>query len=134
YLRAHRKQCRSGGSVENAWNGGVRLAWERLGDPTGRPLLLIMGFAMQRQFWPDDLCAAFGAAGFDVVRFDNRDVGDSTHLDSEPAPSMAATLCVPRLVAPYRLSDMAADARAVIRAAGWSSAHVAGVSMGAMIA
>jgi hypothetical protein len=50
-----------------AANGPVELAWERLGPGTGEPLRLIMGSAVQRQFWPDELCAQLHDAGFDVV-------------------------------------------------------------------
>jgi pimeloyl-ACP methyl ester carboxylesterase len=117
-----------------ATNGRVRLAWERLGPGTGEPLLLVMGFAVHRQFWPDGLCARLVEAGFDVVRFDNRDAGESTHLFDERAPSWPAVMTVPKIVAAYRLEDMAADAVAVMRAVGWESAHVVGVSMGGMIA
>jgi pimeloyl-ACP methyl ester carboxylesterase len=117
-----------------AANGAVELAWERFGPGTGEPLLLIMGFAVHRQFWPDPFCEALVDAGFDVVRFDNRDAGESTHLSSERAPSWPTVMTVPKLVSAYRLEDMAGDAVAVMRAAGWRSAHVAGVSMGGMIA
>ena len=121
-------------ATARATNGRVELAWERLGPGTGEPLLLVMGFAVQRQFWPDGLCAQLLGAGFDVVRFDNRDAGESTHLTGARAPSWPAAMTVPKLVAPYRLADLAGDAVAVMRAAGWDSAHVVGVSMGGMIA
>ena len=121
-------------ATARATSGRVELAWERLGPGTGEPLLLVMGFAVQRQFWPDGLCAQLVEAGFDVVRFDNRDAGESTHLTGARTPSWPAAMTVPKLVAPYRLADMAADAVAVMRAAGWDSAHVVGVSMGGMIA
>jgi pimeloyl-ACP methyl ester carboxylesterase len=95
-------------------------------------LLLVMGLGMQMPFWPEDLCTAFAAAGFAVARFDNRDVGESTHLTG--SPSLPAVMAVPQAVARYRISDMAADAVAVLDALGWSSAHVLGTSMGGMIA
>ncbi len=117
-----------------AANGAVELAWERLGPGTGEPLLLVMGFAVQRQFWPDGLCAQLVEAGFDVVRFDNRDAGESSHLSHLRAPPWPAVMTVPKLVSVYRLEDMAADAAAVIEDAGWDSAHVVGVSMGGMVA
>jgi pimeloyl-ACP methyl ester carboxylesterase len=120
--------------MRSATNGAVQLVWERIGPGTGEPLLLIMGFAVQRQFWPDEFCADLVEAGFDVVRFDNRDAGESTHLVERHAPAWPAVMTVPKLVASYRLEDMASDAVAVMRAAGWESAHVVGVSMGGMIA
>ena len=120
--------------TSRAANGSVELAWERLGPGTGEPLLLVMGFAVQRQFWPDGLCAQLVGAGFDVVRFDNRDAGESTHLTELSAPRLPAVMTVPKLVSRYRLEDLAADTAAVITAAGWDSAHAVGVSMGGMIA
>jgi pimeloyl-ACP methyl ester carboxylesterase len=120
-------------TTDRAAHGAVELAWERLGPGTGEPLLLVMGFAVHRQFWPDGLCAQLVEAGFDVVRFDNRDAGESTHLSDLHAPPWPAVMTVPKLVSAYRLDDMAADCAAVIDAAGWESAHVVGVSMGGMI-
>jgi pimeloyl-ACP methyl ester carboxylesterase len=105
----------------------LEIAYERLGDPAGEPLLLIMGVGAQMVGWPDGFCAELGARGFSVVRFDNRDVGLSTHLPDQPRQRR-------RRPAPYSLSDMAADAVAVLDALGWSAAHVVGASMGGMIA
>jgi len=59
----------------------------------------------------------FCAQGFQVARFDNRDVGLSTKLDGID----------------YSLSDMADDAVAVLDAIGAERAHVLGCSMGGMI-
>ena len=117
-----------------ARNGDVELVYERVGPPDGEPLLLVMGLAMQMLFWHDDLCAEFARQGFSPVRFDNRDVGESTHLTGRGAPSLPAVLAAPRSVASYRVADMAADAVAVLDALGWESAHVVGTSMGGMIA
>jgi pimeloyl-ACP methyl ester carboxylesterase len=117
-----------------ARNGEVELAYEQVGAGTGEPLLLVMGLGMQMLFWHDDLCAQFARRGFSPARFDNRDVGCSTHLADRGAPSLGALLTRPHAVAPYRISDMAADAVAVLDALGWESAHVVGTSMGGMIA
>ena len=66
----------------------------------------------------------FVDAGFHVVRFDNRDVGLSTHFTDAPLDEQGAA---------YRLADMAADAIAVLDAIGVDRAHVMGLSMGGMI-
>lgn len=117
-----------------AHNGNVVLAYEQVGDDDGEPLLLIMGLGMQMIFWPDGLLTEFAAAGFAVARFDNRDAGASTHLTWLGTPAVPMMLATPRLAAQYRISDMAADAVAVLDALGWPSAHVLGVSMGGMVA
>ena len=117
-----------------AHNGNVTLAFEQVGDDGGEPLLLIMGLGMQMIYWPDGLLAEFAEAGFTVARFDNRDAGASTHLTWLGTPSLPTMLAAPRLVAPYRISDMAADTVAVLDALGWDRPHVLGTSLGGMIA
>jgi pimeloyl-ACP methyl ester carboxylesterase len=118
----------------SARNGSVSLAYEQVGDDGGEPLLLIMGLGMQMIYWPDGLLTEFAAAGFTTARFDNRDAGASTHLTWLGTPSVSAMLAAPRHAAPYRISDMAADAVAVLDGLGWASAHVLGTSLGGMIA
>ena len=73
--------------------GQVEIAYETFGDEGDRPLLLVMGLATQMLAWHEDLCRDLVARGFFVVRFDNRDVGLSTHLhDAPPADVMAALM------------------------------------------
>jgi pimeloyl-ACP methyl ester carboxylesterase len=116
-------------SVQTARSGGLDIAYEVLGEPDGEPLLLVMGLGAQMVGWPDGFCAELTARGFRVVRFDNRDVGLSTHLDGpEPRRSWS------RVPAVYTVSDMAGDALAVMDAVDWPAAHVVGASLGGMIA
>jgi pimeloyl-ACP methyl ester carboxylesterase len=122
----------AGVSVATARNGNVQIAYEVIGS--GEPLLLIMGLGMQMIAWPDEFCAGLVARGFAVARFDNRDVGQSTHFTRYGAPSLLQILTRPTLVAPYRLEDMADDAVAVLDALGWERAHIVGASLGGMIA
>jgi pimeloyl-ACP methyl ester carboxylesterase len=141
-IRATRRTVREPGGSGNhgrmkmgtATGRGVDIAYERLPGTGGEPLLLIMGLGMQMIFWPDDLCAALADRGFAVARFDNRDVGRSTHLHAAGAPPLLRILARPRAAAAYLLDDMAADAVGVLDALGWDSAHVVGASMGGMIA
>jgi pimeloyl-ACP methyl ester carboxylesterase len=116
-------------TILTARSGDLDIAYEVLGDPGGEPLLLVMGLGAQMVGWPDGFCAELTARGFRVVRFDNRDVGLSTHLDG-PVPRRAWS----RVPAAYTLADMAGDALAVMDAVGWPAAHVAGASLGGMIA
>ncbi len=120
--------------------GELELAYEVDGE--GEPLLLIMGLGAQRVLWDERLVAQLVARGFRVIRFDNRDVGESTRLDHLPVPKPVPTMLrsllrMPRLVpvrAPYTLSDMANDAVGLLDGLGLARAHVLGVSMGGMIA
>jgi pimeloyl-ACP methyl ester carboxylesterase len=113
---------------------GVRIAYERIGPGDGEPVLLIMGLGMQMISWPDGFCAELVARGFTPARFDNRDVGCSSHFPEGGTPSLLGILTRPRKVAAYRLRDMATDAVSVLAALGWESAHMVGVSLGGMIA
>ena len=119
--------------MEAAHNADIVIAYETFGPPGGVPLLLISGTGAQMLIWPDDFCAALAGRGFLVARFDNRDSGLSTHLADRPAPAWLKVMLRPS-AAPYRLEDMAQDALAVMDALGWQAAHVAGTSMGGMIA
>jgi pimeloyl-ACP methyl ester carboxylesterase len=116
-------------TVETTRNGDIEIAYERLGEPAGEPVLLIMGMAAQMVGWPDGFCAELVRRGLSPVRFDNRDVGLSTNLGPRP-PGLRRF----RVPAAYCLSDMAGDAVAVLDAVGWPAAHVVGASMGGMIA
>jgi pimeloyl-ACP methyl ester carboxylesterase len=120
--------------VDKATHDGVDIAYERCGSAGGEPMLLVMGLGMQMIFWADEFCAALAQRGFDVVRFDNRDVGLSSHFHEAGAPSLLGILTRPAAAAAYRLDDMADDAVAVMDALGWADAHVVGASMGGMIA
>lgn len=112
---------------------GIDIAYESFGDPADPAVLLVMGLGTQMIAWPDQMCAALADAGHFVVRFDNRDVGLSTHLDGVRAPSLAA-LATKRADPPYTIGDMADDAFGLLDALGLESAHVVGASMGGFIA
>jgi pimeloyl-ACP methyl ester carboxylesterase len=67
-----------------------------------------------------------------VIRFDNRDTGLSTKIDA-PVPNVMRAMAGFPIRAPYLLDDMAEDAFGLLDHLGIERAHVAGVSMGAMI-
>jgi pimeloyl-ACP methyl ester carboxylesterase len=114
---------------------GITIEYEEQGE--GEPLLLVMGLGAQLVDWPQEFVDALAAAGFRVIRHDNRDAGLSTEFTGEP-PSTAqmarAILTRRKPDAEYLLSDMADDAAALLDALGIESAHVVGASMGGMIA
>jgi pimeloyl-ACP methyl ester carboxylesterase len=114
-------------------SNGMQIAYETFGEPGGIPVLLIMGLGTQMLAWPDDFCRQLADSGHLVIRFDNRDVGLSTHLDAAgPGKPIGSLLGLAKPA--YRLVDMAKDAAGLIEAVGWPSAHIVGVSMGGMIA
>ena len=101
-------------------NGEVQIAYEVFGKPEGRPLLLISGLDGQMIGWPDGFCAALVGAGLQVVRYDNRDSGLSTHFTGRKRA--------------YGITDMIDDMMAVLDAMGWESANLAGLSAGGGLA
>jgi pimeloyl-ACP methyl ester carboxylesterase len=115
---------------------GVELAYDEMGQ--GEPFLLVMGIGAQRIFFDDRLCSALAARGYRVIRYDHRDIGESSRLDHLPAPPPVPTLArrVANLPinAPYTLSDMATDTARLLDHLGIERAHVAGISMGGMVA
>lgn len=114
--------------------GDVEICFSTFGDPEDPPLLLVMGLGFQMIAWPAGFCAQLAAAGFHVVRFDNRDAGRSTHLRGAPTPTLRE-LGLRRVASPaYTLETMADDAIGVLDHLGIGRTHVVGVSMGGMIA
>ena len=101
-------------------------------------VLLIMGLGMQLIAWPLDLVNALVAAGYRVVRFDNRDIGLSQHFDNQGVPNVLFSAIKARMGfsvrSPYSLGDMAQDTVGVLDALDIKKAHIVGVSMGGMIA
>lgn len=96
---------------------GVELDYATTGDPADPALLLIIGMAIQRTGWDEEFLAQLAAQGFHLITFDNRDVGLSTAPESQ-----------------YSLADMAQDAVGLLDHLGVAAAHVAGQSMGGLIA
>jgi len=93
-------------------NKGVRIHWEERG--AGTPILLIMGHRYSSAMWYPALPAL--SADHRLIWFDNRGAGETDSVTG------------------FTVADMAADALAVMDAAGAPKAHVYGVSMGGGIA
>ena len=113
---------------------GIDIAYQRIGNPDAPLVLLIMGLAAQSIAWPDAFCHALADRGLEVIRFDNRDAGLSTHMTDAPPPDLPAALAGDLSSVSYTLSDMAADAVGLLDALGFQKAHLAGASMGGAIA
>ncbi|MER5862919.1 alpha/beta hydrolase [Kitasatospora sp. NPDC002040] len=119
----------------SARNGAVELAYDRLQEGAdGEPLLLVMGLAVSRHWWPTELCAAFATAGFAVARYDQRDAGESTRWAANASTGNPFAALARGRSAAYTAEDMADDAVAVMDALGWKSAHLFGHSLGGVVA
>ncbi len=109
--------------MPHATSGNARIWYETLGDRAAPALLLVGGFSAQFLGWPDGFCSLLVERGFQVIRFDNRDVGLSQQFDGSGGNAPG-----------YTIHDMARDGFAVLDDLGLPHAHVVGQSMGGMIA
>jgi pimeloyl-ACP methyl ester carboxylesterase len=97
----------------------VEIHSETFGDRANPAILLIMGASASMLWWPDGLCSQLAAAGRFVIRYDNRDTGESTtYPPGEPG---------------YALEDMADDAIRVLDRYKVERADIVGMSLGGII-
>lgn len=113
---------------------GVEICAEAFGDPADPPLLLVMGLGMQMIRWHESFIRELTDRGLYVVRFDNRDSGRSTAFKQLPLPRLPQLLRRRFDPRQYKLTDMAQDTVGLLDALGLDKVHVAGASMGGMIA
>lgn len=114
---------------------GVELCYQTFGDPTDEPLLLVMGLGGPMTWWDAEFCEQLAGRGFHVIRYDNRDTGRSSrHQGRVGRLALVRAFAGAPVAVPYSLSDMADDAVGLLDHLGHESAHVAGISMGGMIA
>ncbi len=119
-------------------SNGITIAYEAFGNKDDEAIILIPGTAATMLDYPAEFCQKLASKGFYVIRFDNRDVGLSTHLDSLGQPDWSAIgpyvgTCKPAPL-PYTLLDMGKDVIGLMDALNIKKAHIAGVSMGGAIA
>lgn len=117
---------------------GISVEVEDTGESDRPAVLLVMGLGMQLVAWPAAFVDGLRAAGYRVVRFDNRDAGLSQSLPELGVPNLVVESLRRRfglrVRAPYTLADMADDTRGVLDALRIKACHLVGVSMGGMIA
>ena len=114
---------------------GIEMEYEIFGD--GAPLYLVMGLNTQMVAWPRELIDDLVARGYQVVRMDNRDIGLSTKTPGPPPPraEVLKSIVSPSRAKPdYLLADMARDVVGLMDHLGHAKVHLAGASMGGMIA
>src|ERR1043165_2031505 len=92
---------------------GCNLSYQLLGS--GPPVLLIQGVGVHGSGWSPQVSPL--SKNFQCLSFDNRGIGLS-----QPATRKLT------------VDQMAEDARALMDAQGWHSAHVVGHSLGGLIA
>ena len=119
---------------EFAQVGAIELCFETFGSAEDPAMLLVMGLGTQMIAWPEGFCRQLAGRGFFVIRYDNRDVGRSTQMRQHRPPTLLQLLLRDKRAAKYSLADMAADGIGLLDRLGIERAHVAGASMGGMIA
>lgn len=116
----------------------IQIEYDTFGNPTDPALLMVMGLGAQMIAWDEVLCEKLASTGLFVIRYDNRDVGLSSHFREAGEPDMEALVMA--LLSgsdtglAYTLDDMAADGIALLDALDIPAAHICGASMGGMIA
>jgi pimeloyl-ACP methyl ester carboxylesterase len=99
---------------------GVELALETFGDAADPAILLLSGASASMDLWPAELCERIAGAGRYVVRYDFRDTGQSTTYGAGGAT--------------YTMTDLVADAIAILDHLQLPRAHLVGMSMGGVLA
>jgi len=116
----------------------IEIEYDTFGDPSSKPIILIMGLGAQMINWDEEFCEKLVERGFYVIRFDNRDVGLSTKFDDAGEPDLMKLFMSvqkgEKIEALYTLEDMANDAVGLLDTLDIDKAHICGMSMGGMIA
>lgn len=116
----------------------INVAHKVIGDAEDPVVILVMGLGGSHRLWGNDFPNRIVDAGYRVVLFDNRDVGQSQRFDNHGNPIMWWEFIKLQLGfevnAAYDLNDMAADTVGLLDALNIEQAHVVGASMGGMIA
>lgn len=124
---------------------------ERGGDENDPIILLIMGLGAQSLVWSNVFCERLIHCGYQVIRFDNRDIGKSSKLKHKNKLTKEYTALSKKLALlsrfklglpikidekniPYTLFDMTEDVHQLLNALRIEKCYVVGMSMGGMIA
>ncbi len=111
------------GRTGEAKNGEVNIFYEVIENQTTtkETIVLICGHTQILLDWPDYFYQPLVDAGYRVIRFDNRGVGNSDWLPNYDKKN------------PFTLEDMAKDVIAILDQENIEKAHIIGMSMGGMI-
>lgn len=125
--------------LETVAVNGIEMAYRIVGqNPDSPKIVIIMGLGGSNLVWGDTLVKGLEEGGYELLMFDNRDVGGSTRFDDWGQPTLWLQLIKQKIGlpvnAPYTLDDMATDTVALMDALEYQDAHIIGTSMGGMIA
>ena len=125
--------------MQKVQSNGMQIALDDLGDKAAPAVMLIPGLGMARWMWPESFLDTLLRGGYRLICIDNRDCGQSSLCRQAVRPkdvfsAVAATLLRLPVRGAYGLEAMAEDALGVADGLGLRNFHVAGISMGGMIA
>ncbi|QRA44895.1 alpha/beta fold hydrolase [Chryseobacterium cucumeris] len=116
----------------------VELCYEVLGEKNPDTIVLISGLGSQMIRWDHTFCDLLVEKGFRVIRFDNRDSGSSVFNTKREIPSDKSIEEIFAMLSkegiPYSLMNMADDVIGLLNHLNIEKAHIAGRSMGGIIA
>ncbi|NMP15475.1 alpha/beta hydrolase [Thalassotalea sp. Y01] len=128
------KQCQE--AIVNV--NGIDIAYQLYGNSDHPTLVLIHGLGAPLTAWPMAMVEQFVERGFQVLLFDNRDIGYSQQLEHLKIPNLAWLVVKSKLGlpinVPYKLEDMMLDTIALVDHLNIKNFHLIGASMGGMIA
>jgi pimeloyl-ACP methyl ester carboxylesterase len=115
----------------------VTICYNTFGDPSHPCLLLVQGIGTSLLGFSLQFIQRFVDRGYYVIRYDNRDMGLSTHFDEYGSPALIR-LGLPEWLSigehlPYNLHDMMEDGIGLLKALNIAQAHLFGLSMGGML-
>lgn len=123
--------------VEYAQLADIRVAYERFGRREHPAVFLAIGLGTQMVAWDEGFCRRLADRQLYVIRYDNRDIGLTTHWHQGGRPDIEALARAQAwgqtVAVPYTLVDMARDTIGLLDHLGIARVHFVGLSMGAMI-
>jgi pimeloyl-ACP methyl ester carboxylesterase len=105
---------------------GIKIYTETFGNQKNEAIILISGAMGSIKYWPDFFCTKLADNGYFVIRFDNRDMGYSTHFPPNKPDSNNPL--------PYSIYDMVEDVYGVLKYYEKDQSHIIGHSLGGSIA
>ena len=118
--------------------GELSFEVDRQGPEDAPAVVMIAGLGFQLIDWNEAFFRPLLDAGYQIIRFDNRDIGLSSKFEAQGIPDfeklLATKMAGQTPEVPYRISDMADDLAAILEGLQIPAAHIVGMSMGGMIA
>lgn len=117
----------------------MNLTYQSYGDRDAPVLILLMGLGMPAAAWPEQFISLLVQGGLRIICPDNRDsrqelrIPITVHRWQVFVSILAYLLHLP-VHGPYRLEDMAGDISRLMDRLHLERAHIAGISLGGMIA